>query len=294
MSPAPVDQDTPKAAATFTPGETKILAFMGVSGGVGVTSLAIQAALSAKTLLAQPLGRAPRIGLIDLDFEGGAMASYLDSVPGIRSDLLGEGAERIDSALTAALITKHSSGIDLLCAQNGLGGNDRVSPDCVLAILDSAAALFDVIILDVPRLWRPWTHAAIGAADHFALVTELTIPGLHLCRARLSDIENAVEMQSPVEVILNKFERRSMRSRLTIKDAVTTLDRKIAAHICIDTESLTDAMNCGEPVGRLKPDSRYVKDVSDYVSVALGLGAAQTGAVKSKRSWFERRKNRAA
>ena len=272
----------------------KILAFMGVCGGVGVTSLAIQAAHSAKGLMAGVLGREPRIGVIDLDFEGGALASYLDILPGIRSDLLAGSADRIDSALTAALITKHASGIDVLCGYNGLGGNDSVSPDCVLSILDSATDLFDVIILDVPRLWRPWTHAAIGAADHFALVTELTIPGLHMCRQRLGEIEAEVQMQAPAQIILNKFERRSLRSRLTSKDAKVTLERDITAQICVDNDTLSDAMNCGEPVGALKPDSRYVKDVTAYVSTCLGLDDQAKSVKPQRRSWRDRRKTKAA
>lgn len=251
--------------------EAECWAFMGAAGGVGTTSLAIQTAYElAERVAAETPAKIkrtePKVCLVDLDFELGTCAHYLDLPPSLNMEDLQDVPERIDRALTTALMSAHDSGIALLAAPNKLGGNDSVNPETVLAILDQACQIYDHVVLDVPRLWRPWTHAAIAASDHFGLVTELTIPTLHLTRARAKDIENNVEMRATMDIILNKYERRSFRNSLRLKDAEAALERTVNLTICVDSETTKEAINCGEPVSVVRPESRYVKDVKKLMT----------------------------
>jgi len=242
------------------------IAIMGAAGGVGTTSLCIQVAHdlainAQKKLQKTSRYQEPRICLIDLDFESGACAHHLDLMPGLSMPDLTQSADRIDRAFISSLVTTHSSGLDLLAAPNCLGGNDMANPRTVVALLDIICQMYEHVIIDVPRYWRPWNMAAIGGSDKFAIVTDLTIPSLHLTRMRLEAIEAKMEGQIRTEIILNKYERRSFRNALREKDAETALKRKIMATVCIDTETLREAINCGEPAGAIRPESRYVKDV---------------------------------
>ncbi|MEP3890152.1 MAG: AAA family ATPase [Hellea sp.] len=242
------------------------IAVMGAAGGVGVTSLCIQMAHdlaieSQKKLQKTSRSKEARICLIDLDFEGGSSAHHLDLTPSLSMSDLIQSPENIDRALISALVTTHASGMDLLAAPNTLGGNDMANPLVVVALLDLACQMYDHVIIDVPRYWRPWNMAAIGGADKFAIVTDLTIPSLHLARMRMNAIEEKLDGTIRAEIILNKYERRSFRNALRQKDAEIALKRGVSATICVDTETLREAINCGEPSGVIRPDSRYVKDV---------------------------------
>jgi len=148
-----------------------------------------------------------------------------------------------------------------LATPNCLGGNDLANPATVVALLDAISQMYDHIIIDVPRYWRAWNMAAIGASDKFVIVTDLTVPSLHLARMRMESIEKKLEGHIRAEIILNKYERRSFRNALRQKDAETALKRDINSTICIDNDTLREAINCGEPVGVVRPESRYVKDV---------------------------------
>lgn len=261
----------------------KIFAFHGAVGGVGVTSCAIETAHAMlKTQRAAGITD-PRICLIDLDFENGMIADYLDITPGIRADILTGDPTRIDSAMTSAMITKHASGLRLLSAQSDLAGNSQVKAECVLALMDIAATMYDVIILDVPRLWQPWTHAALAAADRVCILTEMSIPALHRARARTESLEDRTSPNAPFNLIVSKLERRSFRNAITIKDAQNALGRGIAGSICIDLETPRNAMNCGEPAGSLSADSRYVKDITAIANDLLGPAKADTPASRSRR-----------
>lgn len=248
----------------------KVFAFMGAVGGAGVTSLSIQMALSVRKLLKESGVKDPEVCLIDLDFDCGSVLSHLDLPARLNLDHLRRGATQIDAAMTSALAVSHASNIQVLAASPTLSGNDAVDPSCVLSMMDSASTIYDAIILDVPRMWRPWTHAAIAAADRFGVITEMTIPSLAAARARVEAIKSHQGDVTP-EFILNRYERRALKGSLSEKDAQRALGQKPTAAICPDFQSLQDALNCGQPVGCVHADSRYVKDVTELSAMWLGL-----------------------
>lgn len=243
---------------------SKFYAFMGASGGTGVTTLCIQLAyeIASQTHKTKSLQRhiEPSVCIIDLDFETGACASYIDVPPSLEiSDITGP-ADRIDTSLVQALMSTHECGVSVLSTPNCLGANSLANPETVLAILDAASQLYDHVILDLPRIWQPWIAAAIAGADHFAIVSELTIPSLHTTRSRIQNIETVLPNVT-CDVVLNKVERRSFRNSLRLSDAEKALKRPISGAICVDYDTAREAINCGQAVGMIRPEARFVKDV---------------------------------
>ena len=250
------------------------VAMMGAAGGVGVTSLCIQLAhdlaiKSQKKLQRTRRTTEPRVCLIDLDFDGGSCAHHLDSIPNLSIADLTQSADRIDRAFASSLVSTHSSGFDLLATPNTLGGNDMANPMTVVALLDTICQMYDHVIIDVPRYWRPWNMAAIGGSDKFAIITDLTIPSLHLARMRMEAIEDKLDGLIRADIILNKYDRRSFRNALREKDAEVALKRSMSATVCVDADTLREAINCGEPAGVIRPESRYVKEARDGQKILL-------------------------
>ncbi len=243
--------------------DAKVWAFMGVSGGVGVTSLAIQTAYD----LAK---RNHTVCLIDLDFERGACAGYLDTAPSLIIDDLNAGEERMDEALAATFIHNYKKHFSVIAPSGELGGNDLIRPDAVLALLDTVCQMYDFVVLDIPPLWRPWTQAAIGAADKFALVTEMRVPALHRTR-KLSEIINEdLSLAAPFDILVNKFERRNQLNSISLKEAQNVLNRTDLGMVCVDEDAVRSAINCGQPAGHINAESRYVKSVEAHVQSWLG------------------------
>ena len=108
-----------------------------------------------------------------------------------------------------------------------MGGNDNVDPQALLGLLDQICGMFDFVILDIPPMWRSWTQAVIGAADKFALVTEMRVPALH----RTKKMSDFIKMRlypflTPPDIIINKFERRETSHSISLKNAHDVLGRK--------------------------------------------------------------------
>lgn len=267
------------------PKEAQIWTYYGVVGGAGVTSLAVQAAWE----LSSPAINGPGLNtiLVDLDFERGSCAAYLDNPPGMTIEELNGTEGRMDADLAASFINGVSPGFSIISAQAELGGNDQVSTGALLSLLDNISSMFDIVILDVPPLWRTWTEAVIGAADRLALVTEARVPALHQAKKLSADISEVLSLTRPPEIIINKFERRSLRGGLSLADTQKVLGDITCSQICVNDETVRIAINTGKPAGALKPNSRYVKSVRTHVQDWYRLNS-KFGAV-SQQQQYDRR-----
>lgn len=268
-------------------GPSKVLAFMGASGGAGTTSLAVQTAYELALMCQDKRqitrrGQDPKICLIDLDFESGSCAYHLDILPNLSvNDLQGEPSH-IDATFTSALTSHHECGISLLAVPNMPQANQVVNPHSVMALLDAASQLYNYVIIDMPRYWQSWTPAVIGGADFTAIVSELSVSSLHLARETLNHVtKRYADINMPnCHIVLNKYERRSFKNTLRLKDAQTVLDQDVISTICVDTDTCREAINCGEPIGALRPDSRYVKDTRQFIKNIWASYDTDMGTVK--------------
>lgn len=252
-----------------------VFALVGATGGVGTTSLATQlahefatSASSRQTSRRRPAD--PTVCLIDLDFESGACAHHLDLLPSLTlADLCGP-ADRIDTAFTQALVSTHECGVSLLAAPNTIGANARVNPHTIMAMLDAAADLYETVIIDLPRYHQPWTLPVMRAVDVLGITCELTIPSLHATRERLARLAETSNGTVNAQVILSKYERRSFKNTLRLGDAETALGRSILSTLCLDPDTTREALNCGEPAGVIRPESRFVKDARKLAHAMRG------------------------
>ena len=273
---APPDTSEPASDDPLPTALSACLAFRGVGGGAGTTSLAIASAHALHRRTRRP------VCVIDLDFELGMVAHYLDigSTPSL-DDLRADPA-RVDDTFARALVSHHDSGLAVVAASGlGAGANDLVDPGTVLALLDRLADLYPLLVLDVPRLHRPWTRAALLAADSTCVVGEANIPALHVCRTLIDAM--AADGVGDIRPVLNKYERRSFRATIRKSDAERALAREVCATVAVDAATPAEAMNCGEPATRIAADSRYAKDVAALVAALLPQATEKAGKRRARR-----------
>lgn len=95
--------------------EAQIFTFLPAVGGAGVTTLAIQTAM---LLLNCGKGRKTATCLVDLDFQHGACADYLDLEPRLNLGEIEPRPERLDRQLLEVMLSYHASGLALVAAPN--------------------------------------------------------------------------------------------------------------------------------------------------------------------------------
>ncbi|PHR91808.1 MAG: hypothetical protein COA69_11580 [Robiginitomaculum sp.] len=268
----------------------QIWAYLGVMGGAGVTSLAVQTAFELSAL-----HKDKTVCLVDLDFERGDCAGYLDIMPSVNLDELNAAKGRMDADLAATFIGQYKKKFSVISSEGEMGGNDRVDTDALLGLLDCVCGMFDFVVLDIPPMWRPWTQAVIGAADKFALVTEMRVPALHRTKKLSAFISSAMSLPVEISILVNKYERRNLSHSVNIKDAGQVLGKADFGQICVDEETVRSAINCGKPAGKISPEARYTKSVRAHVHHWLGTEAKCEKAPISlfkRRPKYERRRER--
>lgn len=243
--------------------EAQVWAFQGIHGGAGVTSLIVQIAYELSAGSGKKDEKRPKVLLIDLDFERGSCSSYLDVPPSLKIEELNAAAGRMDDALAQSFIRRCGKGLYLISAESELGGNDIIDPVALLSLLDKVSGNYDYILMDVPQMWRSWTQAVIGASDKFTLVLEPSVPALHLAKDLSEKISSAMSLTIPPNILLNKFERRSLRHGVTLRDAIQVVGRPDLLTVAIDDDVLRQSINSGQPAGSFKSDSRYAKSIRE-------------------------------
>lgn len=257
------DLAQPPIPQSDEPSEAQIWAFQGVHGGAGVTSLIVQMAFDLSIGDGKKDEKLPNVLIIDLDFERGNCCSYLDVPYSMRIDEINAAADRMDDELAQTFIRKYSENLSFISAEGELGGNDAIDPSALLSLLDKVSTLYDYILVDVPQMWRSWTQAVIGASDKFTLVLEPSVPALHRTRSLSDMMSRAMPQAQPPQILLNKFERRSLKNGVTLKDAIHVIERPDLLTVAIDEDVLRQAINSGQPASEFKPDSRYAKSVRE-------------------------------
>jgi len=251
-------------------------AFMGAVGGVGTTSLAVQLAYELAKLQKSPIRASriapePQVCLIDLDFESGRTTHHLDIKPNLSIEDLNNDTLQIDVDYTKSLMSHHKSGMSVLAAPNLINGNAKVETQTVLALLDAACDLYPYVILDLPKHWQAWSMAAIGGSDFTGLVTDMTIPSLHVTQSKYMQLHEMFKTEKSFQIILNKYEKRSFKRTLTLSDVQMALSQNIFETLCNDSDVIREALNSGEPIGAIKPDSRYAKDSRKLLNKILAM-----------------------
>lgn len=255
-------------------------AFVPAAGGVGNTSLAIQSAF----LLAGKTQQFQSTCLVDMDFQSGAISDYLDLSPNLQIDEVAAAPERLDEQLLEVMLSRHQSGLAVLAAEHSLRDYDSVGIDFVARMLDMASVKFDNVVIDLPRVWLPWTDSVLLGCNKVFIVTEMTVPGLRQARRLIDAIETRCGGDIDAAVLVNRCRPRLIGggiNALRPKDAETLLGDTLAGFVTEDYRLVREAIDRGVPLCEVKKGNAIDKDLSGIL-----FGDRQEKG--ERRSWLGR------
>lgn len=150
-----------------------ILPVYSISGGAGGTCFAVNMAWELALLAkAEHL----RVALIDLDFQFGSVATYLDLArqEGMMEVLASAGrAQGIDREALSSAFSLYDRRLHVLTSPTDALPIDAVTPEELGALLDAAQAAFDFVIVDLPHTLTTWTETVLSKAETFFCVTQM-------------------------------------------------------------------------------------------------------------------------
>jgi pilus assembly protein CpaE len=243
--------------------QAQIYTFLPAVGGAGVTTLAVQTAL----LLLNSAG--PRVKtktcLVDLDFQHGAVADYLDLEPRLNLAEVEPRPDRLDRQLLEIMLSYHASGLAVVAAPNRPAEMRSFDPDVVTRLLDLVSSHFDYVVFDMPRTWFSWTDSVLLGSDKLFIVSETTVPALRHARNLVAAIKERLGDGPQPQVIVNRFQPRMFAPGLRLADLRQVLGDAFTAVIPNDYALVREAIDRGVPLDEVKPGNKITAELKKIV-----------------------------
>lgn len=219
----------------------------GLSGGSGSSTLAVNLAWELAHL--RPGAAAPRVCLMDFDFQYGSVATYLDQPRGddvydVLTQTLRNPPQRFFDALTRVTDSLHvmTAPVDMLPL-------DIIGAEEATKLIDYAASQYDYVIIDLPKAIVAWTEAVITRADLYFVMMELDLRSaqnvLRLMRALKAE---ALPYQK-LRYLLNRSPKMTdLGSKSRIRRLAESLDITIDVELPDGGVAVTQANDQGQPL----------------------------------------------
>lgn len=264
------------------PSGGRVVSLLKMTGGAGSSTLAVQMAHAAA-------GRRPglfrkrkgvlslKTSILDLDIQGGSVATYLDLSPRYSVMDIVSSNERLDAALLETCLTSHDSGLRVLAAPTELLPLDAIEPDDVRQVVKLTRQFNDLVVVDLPHTWTPWTTAALKSSDLVVCVLQMTVASVRQTRRRLDALQQIGIEDIPVCLVANRHSKAQLLgSKRRIKEAEKALGRRIDYFIGSDFKRVSESLDIGKPLAEIHGGARIAKTFSSFLDLALDRARQST------------------
>ncbi len=253
----------------------QLITFFSPKGGVGTTTLAVNAAV----LLAgggdpTPSVARSRVLLIDLDLQFGQVATHLNLSPRFDiGQLAGDDQAMDDPELAASYITRHSSGVSVLSSPTVPDAEARISVDDVERIVALFRPSYDQIVIDAGSTLDARAIWALEQADSDVFVIFPEIAALRAMSLLLTYLAEASALRAKTHFVVNHVFGREL---LKTRDVENLLRHTPAAEIPFSEVDMIRAVNEGVPVVLARPQAPASIALRQLAQVLIGIQAEST------------------
>ena len=256
-----------RAVMSTSAANGKVISFVKGGGGVGATTIAVQAGC----LLAADFAQEDKaVCLFDLDLQSGTAALYLDLDNRVGANDLMEAGERLDESILEAVTITHPSGLKLVGAPREAVPLDGLTAEFVEMLVPLAATYNEVTLFDLPPVWTEGTYALLQKSDLILVVTQLSVAGVRQAKHQLDTIRLQGLLNAEVRVVMNRYEKGWGKS-VHLSEAEKALGCKVDYCIPNDYRVVSDALNQGVAIGEIKMRSKIEKGIKAMIEDALDL-----------------------
>jgi pilus assembly protein CpaE len=282
---ARVAKATANAPANTEATEAQIFTFLPAVGGAGVTTLAVQTAL---LLLNSGARGKTSTCLVDLDFQHGTCADYLDIEPRLNLGEIEPRPERLDRQLLEVMLSHHRSGLAVVAAPNRPAEMRSFDPDVVIRLLDLVSSHFDYVVFDMPRTWFSWTDTVLLGSNKLFIISETTVPSLRQAKQLVAAIGERLGGGPKPQVVINRFVQKLFSPGLRRGDIERAIGDAFLACVPNDYALVREAIDRGVPLEDVKKSNKITLQLKKLIlPQSMGKTAKEAAGAggKLKLSW---------
>jgi pilus assembly protein CpaE len=259
--------------------ECQILSVAGATGGVGVSSIAVN--------LACALASDPdhSVVLLDLDMALGDADVFLDTIPEYTLADVAQSIDRLDLTLLKRSLTKHPSGVHLLPRPIQLHDARLVTRDALQRIIGLLKTTFSHMVIDTSKSFGPLDFLAFEESSDVLMVTQLDLPCLRNVVRLMMVFDESSSLREKVRIIVNRVGEDN--GQISLKKSKDTIGRDIFWQIPNDYKVMVEVRNNGVPLVEYAPKAIITQSFRQLANTLSGKTAENEGESDHKtRRWL--------
>ncbi len=270
-----------KDAATEKTG--RVIAFTGVSGGVGSSVVAHNTAYE----IARKFER--DVIVVDLDIPYGTAGLNFNLQP--RQTIVDAltQANRLDEAYLEQFLMDVDDNISVLASPAMLGAGLQLSAAPLAAMMKFVKRLADFIILDVPHAWEPWIAETLLYADELVIMARPDLLNLRNAKNLVEFLGSKRGTDTVTRLVFSQT-GAAKKTDLSEKDFKEAIAMGPSLSIPYDPEAFGKALNNGEMMSKASRKSKATGAIMELAEMVSGLGENDDGEKKSLLSLFKMEK----
>jgi pilus assembly protein CpaE len=249
------------------------LAFFGVKGGAGVTTVAVNCGVELARVSKRPtaiVDLKPGLGEVTLFLGVRSRYSVVDAI---------DNLHRLDEQFLREIVTKHKSGLEILAGSGHFDRPGAGDSGAIEEILRLLGRRNDYLVIDAGSQLNPCSIAALYGADTIYLVANPDVPSVRNAQRVLERISQLGACGERVKILLN---RAAEPYPIPLAQIETALGRPIDHMFPSDYKTVSTALNTGVPLALAGSSSiaaqfdRFTRQLLD-VAVEAAEGTAARG-----------------
>ena len=252
--------------------------FYGAKGGVGTTTIAINAAIA----MVREFRR--RTALVDANLQFGDMRVFMDLGLDTASVVNAISEPDLDADLLRKLMVRHHTGIDLLLAPPSPEAADivmerqRSDPASLSNVLSLLRRAYDYTLVDMVKTIDDFNLQLFDEADVIFVVMTADLSCLKNVRLVLETMDHLGYEKGKVQLVLN---RSNAYTGINVRNAESALNRKVDYEVINEYRGAISALNSGEPFMSSRPDGPLGRSVAEFAKKVDEQTAAELAAART-------------
>jgi len=231
----------PRRAATGASKLGKIFTFLGVKGGVGTTTIAV----NFTSVLAQ---RKHRAVLLDIDWTANDCAMQTGASPQYTLQEIGENLPRMDQALFEGFVSRDPLGFFLVGPPDAMEQRPYFTEPMLREFANFLVEKYESIVIDAGRaLSDEVVLGALQASSTIFLVTNQELSSIRNAQRYIAGLVRLGFNQDQLKVVVNQYVKKPGPNYATLDQIQQTLNQPAFYGIPQSTAFLS-AINKGRPL----------------------------------------------
>ena len=239
----------------------RVVAVVGVRGGVGISTVATNLAVSV-----QQARRQEPVALVDLDVHGGELGLFLDLPASEGLKHLTKDISRLDETILRSSLVRHSSGLHFLASGCDAYDDWKLAPGSMMRILALLRSFHRHVFVDCGHIFEPSVREVMDSADQILVVTTLSLPAIRRTKQFLDVLVGAHYPAGKVALVVNRYEHDQ---KDLLEETEALLNFKISGLIPNDYGSASEAIQHGKPLTVVAPKTSigqwYLREVGRFI-----------------------------